>query len=227
MEGMPRMYKFQYMIEKWENFSQNFSHAANTVWGWTGGFLSQFFGRGTVGTTLILLWTLDLIIGTLLATRIKNWKTDLHGDMSSELKAEIKKGRKKPFSWSRFSLAIEKLAIWLFLAVMCVFIRDWIRHDNPMFFPVLSTGLGVIEFVLIFTEFRSVLHNGALYTNNKMLLNLDMRLGRAGNRMLDSIPGLQDTEDTKKLKKVAEKAELEYSEASNRDKKELEDRAAN
>lgn len=217
------MEKINYIGEKWDAFSQNFSQLTNTIWGWTGGFLSQFFGRGTVGTTLIFLWTLDLIIGTALARRIRYWNNDLHGDMSAELKAAIKKGKKRPFSWSRFALAIKKLAVWLFLAVMCVFIRDWIRHDNPMFFPVLSTGLGVVEFVLIFTEFRSVLHNGALYTNNRMLLQLDIKLGKAGNRALDAIPGLQDSDDTKRLKKTAIEARSDYKEASAQDKRDADD----
>jgi len=186
------MNKWEYMGSKWQTLNDNFAWLTTTFWGWTGGFLSQFFGRGTVGTTLILLWVFDLFIGTSLARRIRSWKEDLHGQMSPELKREVSSGKKKPFSWGRFGLAIEKLTVWLFLAVMCVVIRDWIKHDNPMFFPVLSTGLGVVEFVLIFTEFTSVLHNAALYTNNNLLLKLDRKLRRAGDRVLENIPGLRE-----------------------------------
>lgn len=192
------MGKAGYIQQVNDNLHESFSHGSTSIRGWLGGLAMMLPSKATIGFVVICLWLMDLYTGTTLALRIGNWNEAVHGPMSPELVQAIKDKKKGPFSWERLGWSIDKLIKYLGLAVLCGILKDWVRTENPMYYGVTSFACGLICFVLVWTDFRSIVNNVALSTSNSMLLWANGKISRAGQKAINSMPGFAEDEEEKK-----------------------------
>lgn len=163
-----------------------------SITGWGGGFLVNFFGRGTIATTVAVLWCLDLFSGAALARKISRWDNEIYGEMPEELQQEIKEKKKAPFSWKRFTYSLEKLTMWMVLILTTQQTRSWLTVGSPLFYYTFSAVLGIVDFMIVYTEFRSVVKNVAYNTGNPHLLKAAKKLSLIGDNAVNKIPGGDD-----------------------------------
>lgn len=194
------MSKSEYLEDMWNKLSTALSHGAKSLAGWAGGFTFQFFGKGTLAALMLMLWVFDFVFAVLLSLKIRNWNEDTMGPMPEELKAAILAKKKGPFSWSKAGWSFHKLFLYLGLAICCGITKEWVAQEKVWYYSAISFACGFVAFVLVFTEFRSVVNNVALGTNNTFLLWANRKILKSGLRTIQSIPGLgADAQDDKVL----------------------------
>lgn len=160
-----------------------------TMEGWVGIIFTTYFSPGSVCLTIFGLCLCDLLTGSMLALKTTRYLRGERYETNDfpELESLIATGKVKPFSWVRWSLWAEKMSVTFVLIFGCELFRFWIAHDRPWTMPGLDFGIGVIYFVLCFTNLHSIIRNVALITENRMLLVIWKWLGAHADNSLDAV----------------------------------------
>jgi len=153
------------------DLNYSFGRAVTTIEGWVGTLWLMYFTPGTLGATILGLCVGDLFTGTILSRKITRLLKDGYDPKAfPELTALILSGKKTPFTWKKWGHWIEKMLV----VFGCMAGGEWFKlwlAKNPWSAEGGNFAIGVMYFVLMFTNFRSIVRNTALVTENELLLS--------------------------------------------------------
>lgn len=154
------------------SINYSFGRAITTIEGWVGTIGLMYFQPGGIGATILGLCVADLFTGTILSrkiTRILNNPDKSHE--FPELLELISTGKKEPFTWRRWSQWLEKMFVVGGLIIGCEWYKLYLV-SNTWSADGGTWAVTVVYFVLLFTNFRSIVRNTALVTENSLLLSI-------------------------------------------------------
>lgn len=148
-----------------------FGRAITTIEGWVGTLGLMYFTPGALGSTILGLCVGDLFTGTVLSRKITRLLKEGYDPKAfPELTALILSGKKTPFTWKKWGHWLEKMLV----VFGCMAGGEWFKlwlANNPWSAEGGNFAIGVMYFVLMFTNFRSIVRNTALVTENELLLS--------------------------------------------------------
>lgn len=153
------------------DINSSFGKAVTTIQGWIGTLGLMYFTPGALGSTILGLCVGDLFTGTVLSHKISRLLKEGYDPKAfPELTALIVSGKKTPFTWKKWGNWLEKMLV----VFGCMAGGEWFKLwlvKNPWSADGGNFAIGVMYFVLMFTNFRSIVRNTALVTENEMLLS--------------------------------------------------------
>lgn len=159
------------------DLNYSFGRTITTIEGWIGTLGLMYFTPGSLGATILGLCVGDLFTGTILSRKITRLLKEGYDPKAfPELTALIISGKKTPFTWKKWGHWIEKMLV----VFGCMAGGEWFKLylvKNPWSAEGGNFAIGVMYFVLMFTNFRSIVRNTALVTENEMLLSFWKWLG--------------------------------------------------
>lgn len=154
------------------DINQSFGKAVTKMEGWAGTLGVMYFSPGAIGSAIVGLCVMDLFTGTILSLKIQRIvKLQDGSQVFPELADIILKGEKEPFTWRRWGQWAEKMLVVFGLIVG----GEWFKlylEGNAWSATGGEFSIGVVYFVLLFTNFRSIVRNTALVTENSALLSV-------------------------------------------------------
>lgn len=168
------MSRFDYLACRTEEVNDTIAKLFGSFYGWiTTVVLATYLTPGNIWEVLLLLWFLDLMSGTMLAIKVGRWiDCGKSFDEFPELAAVVNSGKKDRFNWGRFRLSVEKLISNILLVLGGEHFQMWITHHRPWSVGSVTFAFSLAYFMILWTDFRSIVRNVALTTGNPLLIRL-------------------------------------------------------
>lgn len=162
-----------------EDINNSFGRALTTIEGWVGALAVSYFSPGAVCSTILGMCVVDLVTGTMLSLKIGRWiASDRTPKEFPELAAVVAEGKKTPFTWKKWGLWAEKMAVVFVLVIGCEWFKLYLlKPGYAEGTRVAEFSIWMIYFVIIFTNFRSSVRNTALVSENRVLLSVWLWMG--------------------------------------------------